>query len=140
MIAKILFVIIVGLACGLAVGAGFVAFITVLSIIPRLMQLTKTMTKILYYEAAVVLGVVSGAWLSLQEPVFSINRYFLLVFGLFYGVFVGMLSAALTEVLNVFPLLAKRIKLQERLLYLLMAMVFGKIFGSLFHWIFFVDM
>lgn len=33
----------VGLAGGLAVGSGFVAFLTVLGVIPRLTQLTKTM-------------------------------------------------------------------------------------------------
>ena len=33
--------IVIGLAGGLAAGAGFVAFLTVLGIIPRLMQLTK---------------------------------------------------------------------------------------------------
>ncbi|MEH7228677.1 stage V sporulation protein AB, partial [Bacillus safensis] len=42
MIGKWLFVVLVGLGGGLTVGAGFVAFLTVLGIIPRLMQLTKT--------------------------------------------------------------------------------------------------
>lgn len=54
MIANIVFTIIVGFASGLAVGGGFVAFLTVLGIIPRLMQLTKTMKYIQFYEWAVV--------------------------------------------------------------------------------------
>jgi stage V sporulation protein AB len=53
--------------------------------------------------------------------------------------FIGMLAAALTEVLNVFPILAKRIGLGDKIVILLMAIVFGKIIGSLFHWIYFVN-
>ena len=40
---KVLFGLFLGLASGFAVGAGFVAFLTVLGVIPRLTQLTKTM-------------------------------------------------------------------------------------------------
>ncbi len=50
-----------------------------------------------------------------------------------------MMTAALTEVLNVWPILAKRIGVDDKIVILLMALVFGKIFGSLFHWIYFVD-
>ena len=140
MILEIIFILIVGLSAGFAVGAGFVAFITVLGIIPRLMQLTKSMKMILYYEWAAILGVVAGAWISLQEPRFLIHNSFMIIFGLFYGAFVGMLAAALYEALNVFPILFKRINMQDRLVYLLMALVFGKVFGSLFHWIYFVNL
>jgi stage V sporulation protein AB len=56
------------------------------------------------------------------------------------GIFNGMLAAALTEVLNVFPVLSKRIGIQEKIIYLLMALVLGKIAGSLFQWIYFVDL
>ncbi|WP_062356171.1 stage V sporulation protein AB [Bacillus kwashiorkori] len=137
---KILLVIFVGIACGIAVGAGFVAFLAVLGIIPRLIQLTKTAKMLIYYELAAVLGVICGSLLGLLEPVFFLSKWLMMVVGISYGIFIGMLAAALTEVLNVFPILAKRIKLEERLLYLLMAFVFGKIFGSLFHWIYFVDL
>ena len=49
-----------------------------------------------------------------------------------------MMAAALTEVLNVWPILAKRIGVDDKIVILIMAIVFGKIFGSLFHWIYFV--
>src|SRR5690554_6831853 len=130
MTVKILFCIIIGLSGGVAVGAGFVAFITVLGIIPRLMQLTKSMKMLIHYEGAVVLGSISGAWLGLQQPVFSFPKLLLCLLGIFYGVFVGMLAAALYEVLDVFPILFKRIRLNERIFQLIMALVLGKIFGS----------
>ena len=55
------------------------------------------------------------------------------------GTFVGLLAAGLTEVLNVFPILAKRVRIEDRIVYLIMAIVLGKITGSLFQWLFFVD-
>lgn len=140
MILSILLCIMIGLAGGLAVGAGFVAFITVLGVIPRLMQLTKSMKMIFSYEAAVVLGVVAGTLIDMQNIIIPLPIWLLTIPGLFYGIFTGMLAAALYEVLNVFPILSKRIHLDDKLLYLIMALVFGKIFGSLFHWIFYVTL
>lgn len=139
MVINYFFVVIIGLAGGVAVGSGLVAFLTVLGIVPRLTQLSKTKNYIKLYEWGVVVGAITGSWFSLREPLFNLSAYFLLIIGLFAGVFVGMLAAALTEVLNVFPILAKRVGVVEKIIYLFMAIVLGKIFGSLFHWIYFVD-
>jgi len=51
---------------------------------------------------------------------------------LFCGVFIGLLAAALTEVLNVLPVLAKRLGMKPYLFGLLLAMILGKMTGSLF--------
>ncbi|MFC4022888.1 stage V sporulation protein AB [Oceanobacillus longus] len=130
--------ILIGFSGGLAVGAGFVAFITVLGIIPRLIQLSKTEPLIKVYSASVMLGLMIGTYfsfadVSLKQPVFA-----LMIWGILHGIFNGMLAAALTEVLNVFPILSRRIHMENYLLLLLMAIVFGKIFGSLFQWTYFV--
>jgi stage V sporulation protein AB len=134
---KILSVLFLGLASGLAVGSGFVAFLTVLGVIPRLTQLSKTINKIQQYELAVVIGALTGVFASLRDPVLGISSYFLIPLGLAGGIFVGMLAAALTEVLNVLPILAKRISLDGKILYLIMAIVLGKILGSIFQWVYF---
>ena len=123
---KVVFGLFIGLSSGFAVGAGFVAFLTVLGVIPRLTQLTKTMGFISYYEWAIVLGVVIGTWLGLQEMKLNWTKWILIPIGLADGVFNGMLAAALTEVLNVFPILAKRLGIQEKTIYLMMALVFEK--------------
>lgn len=139
MIINYSIVIIIGLGGGLAVGSGLVAFLTVLGIIPRLTQLSKTKNYIRHYEWGVVIGAVTGSWCSLREPIFHLPSFLLIIVGIFSGVFIGLLAAALTEVLNVFPILAKRVGVVEKITYLLMAIVLGKISGSLFHWIYFVD-
>ncbi|ARV99250.1 Stage V sporulation protein [Bacillus subtilis subsp. subtilis] len=139
MIVSVLFIIFVGLGGGITVGAGFVAFLTVMGIIPRLMQLTKTMRFVQAYEAAVILGAVCGGWETLHMNHLYLTKWIAVPVGLLAGLFVGMLAAALTEVLNVLPILAKRIGLRSKIIILLMAIVIGKIVGSLFHWLYFID-
>lgn len=139
MIVSVLFIIFVGLGGGITVGAGFVAFLTVMGIIPRLMQLTKTMRFVQAYEAAVILGAVCGGWETLHMNHLYLTKWIAVPVGLLAGLFVGMLAAALTEVLNVLPILAKRIGLRSKIIILLMAIVIEKIAGSLFHWLYFID-
>jgi stage V sporulation protein AB len=45
------------------------------------------------------------------------------------------LAAALTEVVNVIPILAKRLRLEQWIAYLLLAMALGKMAGSLIQWL-----
>lgn len=128
----------VGFAGGIAVGSGFVAFFTVLGVLPRLTQLTKTMKMIRHYEWSVVIGAMVGCWLSFTPITFNLTSFILVPIGLASGVFVGLLAAALTEVINVLPILAKRIGVHDQIVFLLMAIALGKVFGSLFQWIYFV--
>lgn len=132
--------IIVGLSGGIAVGSGLVAFITVLDIIPRLAQVTKTQKSINLYQWALIAGAVLFTVIDLFHLYLRLplGNLFIILFGSFAGIFVGLLAAALTEVINVLPILAKRIGMTERLIALLMAMVLGKVLGSLFHWIIFL--
>lgn len=127
--------IVTGLSGGIAVGSGFVAFITVLDIIPRLTQLTSSASYIRSYEWALITGVLFFTLIDFFVWVMNLPAVVTAVFGIFAGLFVGTLAAGLTEVLNVFPILAKRIHLQESMLWLLMAMVFGKMIGSLLQWL-----
>ncbi|MTH52248.1 stage V sporulation protein AB [Bacillus mangrovi] len=140
MIISILFILFLGLAWGFAVGAGFVAFLAVLGIIPRLSQLTKTMAYIQGYEWSVVAGAAAGGWMSLRNTVLHLPKIAAVPIGLMDGMFIGLLAAALTEVLNVLPILAKRIGIAEQIIIMLMAIVLGKVCGSLYHWLVFVHL
>lgn len=127
-----------GLSSGIAVGIGFVAFLTVLGVIPRLTQLTKTDEKIHLYEGSVICGVVVAGWSDLNNYSAGLSPLILLPIGAASGLFIGMLAAALTEVLNVLPVMARRIGLKTKLTILLMAIVLGKITGSLFEWLYYI--
>lgn len=134
---EILLMIIIGLAGGVAVGSGMVAFLIVLDIIPRLAQITRSRRFLQRYEEAVVAGSLIFTILDFTNWRLEITPLAAGVFGLFAGCFVGLLAAALTEVINVLPILAKRIRLEAYIIWLLMAMIFGKVFGSLFEWLFY---
>ncbi len=129
----------IGFSGGIAVGAGFVSFLAVVGLIPRLAQLTKSFQAIRWYEWSIILGALLGTWCGLRTVVFHFASFFLIPIGLGAGIFVGMVAAGLTEVLNVLPILAKRLGIHEQILILLMALVLGKVFGSLFHWSYFVN-
>lgn len=134
---RLCFAGLLGLAGGLAVGSGFVAFITVLDLIPRLAQIVgKQRTSL--FEGAVTAGAILFTTVDFFAFRATLPSIFMAGIGLLCGMFVGMLAAALTEVLNVLPILAKRLRLDRFIVWLLMAMVFGKMAGSLFHWIWFV--
>lgn len=137
MIANWLLCIVIGLGGGLVVGSGLVAFITVLGVIPRLAQLSRSESWIRYYEWAGIIGIQAGTWVSFYNFSLYGNRLVAVLVGLMAGVFVGLLAAALTEVLNVWPILVKRMGMGGQLLFLLMAIALGKIAGSLFQWMWF---
>lgn len=124
-----------GIAGGIAVGSGVVALFVVLDIIPRLAQLSRSYFRVHWYEGAMVAGSLFGTLADFWNwKFFIVWKPISAVVGLFNGIFIGMLAAALTEVLNVLPILAKRVHLQKYLFLLLLAMVFGKIAGSFFDW------
>ncbi|QAY66213.1 stage V sporulation protein AB [Paenibacillus protaetiae] len=133
-----LFVAILGLSGGLAVGSGTVALLIVFDLIPRLAQLASAYKSSLWFETAVICGSLYWTladffgWRTMLP-----GQWTLVLPGLFDGLFVGMLAAALTEVMNVLPILAKRLHLQKYTVGLVMAMVIGKTAGSLFDWLWF---
>ncbi|MFC4302724.1 stage V sporulation protein AB [Cohnella boryungensis] len=126
---------VVGLAGGFTVGSAFVALLIVLDLIPRLVQFTRAHRRSAVFESGVLLGAVYWSSADLFHWAYRISSVVLLIPALFQGLFVGMFAAALTEVLNVLPILAKRLKLKPYLLSLLTAMVLGKVTGSLVDWL-----
>ncbi|MCF2942484.1 stage V sporulation protein AB [Paenibacillus tarimensis] len=129
-------VLFIGLSGGVAVGSGMVALLVILDLIPRLAQLARAYRHAVWFETAIVLGSVFWSladffdWKAGLPP-----TYPLMLVGLLDGMFVGMLAAALTEVVNVLPIMAKRLHLSKYMLGLVMAMVLGKTAGSLFDWL-----
>lgn len=126
--------LLLGIAGGIAVGGGVIALFVVLDMIPRLAQLTGSYEKVHWYEGAMVCGSLFGTVSDFWNWKIASGPVVVTAVGLFDGIFVGMLAAALTEVLNVLPILAKRLHMTSYLFGLLMAMVFGKVAGSLFDW------
>src|SRR5699024_10676158 len=96
----------IGLAGGVAVGSGFVAFLTVLDIVPRLTAMTRTRKRVPWYETALVMGALLFTLADFRGWIFSLLPVATGFIGLLCGTFVGFLTGALTEVVNVLPILA----------------------------------
>lgn len=133
-----LFEILLGFSSGVVIGAGL-SLMIVLGVIPRLIRISKAKKFVNLFGGAAMAGVLVGTYLSFTDWTWEIPIIFVMGIGLFQGIFNGMVAAALTEILNVFPLLSKRIGLKEYILPLLMALVFGKVVGSLFQWLYLVQ-
>ena len=58
------------------------------------------------------------------------GAWILPVFGLFGGIFVGCWSMALAEMLNVFPIFVRRVKLLRGIQYLILGVAIGKGAGA----------
>ena len=127
---------LLGISFGIAVAAGLFAFITTVGVVTRLAAGTKTAKYVMLYETVAVFGVTLANGFDLFQWTVPCGVICRTLCGLFSGVFVGCLAAALAEVVNVFPVMTRRIKLKVGMAYLVLAFALGKGFGAWYHLIF----
>jgi stage V sporulation protein AB len=132
MFIKYVFLFLLGLTGGVLVAAGTVAFITIVGVLTRLAIRTDTAKRILLYEDIVVVGAAFGNILDLFKPPIPLGTAGLMVFGLFMGCFVGCLSVALEEVIQIFPIMTKRLKLKMGIPIIVLFLALGKGAGAFF--------
>lgn len=123
----------VGISFGVAVAAGLFAFITTVGVVTRLAAGTKTAKHVMLYESIAIVGVTAANLVDLFQLQFAGGVIFRALCGVFSGVFVGCLAAALAEVVNVFPVMTRRIKLTVGMAWLVLAFALGKGFGAWYH-------
>ena len=83
-----LFRLILGFSSGLIIAGSFLAFLSMIGIIPRIAAVTKTMNCARKYEDAIVLGAVLGNLLYLYEIHLPLWWIGILLYGFFGGFFV----------------------------------------------------
>ena len=130
-IVKQLFLCFTAFSFGVVVAGGFLAFISLIGVVPRLAAVTKTADHVVTYENSLVYGAVFGNLISLYEKQIPIGVLSLILPGLFGGIFIGCLSGALAEVVNIIPIFARRMELRKGIPYLVYALALGKGIGSL---------
>ena len=132
---KELFLVFFGVSSGLLVSAGVFAFIAAIGIVPRMAWRTKTGHFIRFYEDMIVLGGVWGTTAMFVDYRLPSWDWAILAVSLLEGVFVGVLAMALTEVLNVMPILMRRTRLTKGLRWIIPAFALGKVAGSLIYYL-----
>ncbi|MGO1470351.1 MAG: stage V sporulation protein AB [Tissierella sp.] len=126
--------ILISISGGLAVGGALAAFITLLNLIARLVQLTESPNYVKIYEWMFSIGTFIFVLLYFSDFSFNLSNIFVVIIGLFMGAFIGLFSSALAEVLNVIPLISKKLKVKKDLKYIIYSLLFGKVMGSLYFW------
>lgn len=122
---------IIGLSGGVAVAGGLFAFLTVVGVVTRLAAGTKTAKNCMLYEDISVLGLLLGNVMDLYGVGLPLGRAGMLFYGMGAGVFTGCLAAALAEVVNVIPVLSKRVRMKQGMSVLILMFAAGKLIGTL---------
>lgn len=125
-----------GFAAGTVLSTGIVSFISMIGIIPRLASKPKIRSHYLAMGTAASLGIMVGTLFYIWEIYIPIPHLIIGIFALAFGMFVGCLAVALTEILDVIPIMESRLKLKKGLHLLLIAFAIGKLVGSLYYWLY----
>lgn len=122
---------VLGLSAGLGVAAGLFSFIIGLGVVSDFADRTHTGEHILFYEDCIAMGGILGNLFWIYEVHIPGAAWLIPVFGIFSGIFVGCWSMALAEVLNIFPIFIRRVKLLKCIPWLILGMALGKGVGAL---------
>lgn len=122
---------IIGLSAGVVVAGGLFSFVIGLGVVSDFADRTYTGEHILLYEDSVALGGMLGNIFFVYQIAIPHGNWILPFFGIFAGVFVGCWSMALAEILDLFPIFIRRVKLLRCLPYLILGIALGKGIGAL---------
>jgi len=132
---KIILAAAIGIGTGLVVSGAVFAFITIVGVVPRLAQKTKTERHIRIYESAIILGGIFGTLTGVAQFTLPIGAVGVIVLSLANGIFFGALAMSLAEVLNVIPILTRRGRLQHGMFFFVLAIALGKFIGALIYFL-----
>ena len=125
--------IIIGFGSGLVISGAVFALITAIGVVTRLAQKTKTEQYVKIYEEAIILGGVLASVLGFMQPYLPIGKIAAVVLSFLVGMFYGCFAVSLAEVLDVFPIMTRRIKIQRGMFWFVLALALGKMFGSILY-------
>ncbi|MBE5923272.1 MAG: hypothetical protein E7271_02240 [Lachnospiraceae bacterium] len=132
------FLTVFGLSAGLVTAGAFVAFIAMIGIFPKLAAKTKTGNECILYENCIMLGILVATLLQFfmtyesmgidtpTIPPSSFGIAILIFIGTFGGIYIGFLIGGLSEVLNTFPIFARKTHIANKLPYVIYALALGK--------------
>ena len=133
---QIILCIIFGIGSGVIISGGVTAFISLVGLIPIIAIRTQTQKHSKAFGNAIILGAVSGSLLSMWHIVIPVSNIVIIIIGFAFGIFTGALIVSLAEILDVIPILDRRIKLKKGISLLIYAIAAGKMVGALYYWLY----
>lgn len=125
-----IFQAVIGLSAGVVAAGGLFSFIVELGVVADFADRTHTGDKILFYEDCTALGGIMGNLWYVFDLRIPAGVWGLAVFGIFAGIFVGCWAMALAEILNVFPVFLRRVKIVRYLAVFIVSIAVGKGIGA----------
>ena len=126
----------IGLSSGVLIAGGLFGFIISLGVVSDFAERTHTGKFVLLYEDVIAIGGILGSLSYTYQFLPVKSSVFLAIFGLFAGVFVGGWAMALAEILNVFPIFMRRVKVLKAIPYIILSIAVGKGIGSILYFFF----
>ncbi|MGN0395256.1 MAG: stage V sporulation protein AB [Coprococcus sp.] len=117
-------------AGGAVIAGGYFAFISLIGVFPKLIEKVKGNRHYMLVEGCLTYGaaIANAIYVfNIRVPITLIGLSVLTLFG---GIFIGCLLGALAEVLNVFPIIARRFNVRRSIPYVIIAVAVGKVIGS----------
>lgn len=121
----------IGLSAGIVIAGGLFSFIASLGVISDLADRTHTGKHVKIYEDAVTLGGTIGNIFYMFRLQIPLTEAWFVPLGIFIGIFVGCEIMALAEVLNIFPVFVRRVKLIKYVPYFILMVAIGKAVGEM---------
>lgn len=135
-ILRSLALIILGFGAGVVVAGGVVAFISIIGVVPLMAYRSKTGFAMMWYENAIMIGSVLGSIFSMWQIRLPYYPIVVIILLFAFGMFIGCLIIALAEVLDVLPIINRRIHIRKAITLIIVALAIGKLIGSLCYWIY----
>lgn len=133
-IIKYLVLITLGFGAGIVIAGAVFAFIAIIGVVPRLAGKTGTSKYVRLYEEAIIFGGIIGSAAMVVDMYIPIGRVGVIIYSLLTGMFYGCLAVSLAEVLDVLPVLARRIRVRQGLRWFITALALGKLLGSVLYY------
>lgn len=131
--------ILLGFGSGVVVSGAVFAFIAAIGVVPALASRTKTQEAVVIYEEAIIWGGIFGAATMVFDMRWSLTGalpvVLVIALGLFAGVFFGVLAMCLAEVLDVLPILSRRLGIVRGMSFFVIAIAAGKLIGAIIYFV-----
>ncbi|MCD8380753.1 MAG: stage V sporulation protein AB [Lachnospiraceae bacterium] len=141
MLSKVL-IMLVGFSAGALTSCGVTGVLMAVGLTPRFIGRVHEARHIYLFESMIIWGSAAGGVLGVYYDALAgilgtrPGRLLQVFYGFFAGIFVGSLAIAIAEMLEVFPVFTRRMRLERGLPYVLLAAAFGKSVGAFLYFYF----
>ncbi|MGL4344385.1 MAG: stage V sporulation protein AB [Cellulosilyticaceae bacterium] len=123
-----------GFSSGTIISTGIVAFITAIGIVPRLVMKAQITKHFYAIGTTAVIAATCGMIWSIEGIRLPIPKVILGVLAFGFGIFVGCLAIAIAEIINVMPVMDRRLHIKNGLHWFIISFAIGKMIGALYYW------